>query len=83
MERSNPDLKQAILEQNKVIKLSRIKPKNIIDIVFTVNEKYAVQAAVTITSALINSDLDSYYNFYFLMDPDDLITHKSQQKLST
>lgn len=83
LEQKTINLTEAVLMQNKAIELSKIKAINITNIAFTINDKYAVHAATTIVSALLNSDLDSFYNFYFVMDAKDSISLDAQQKLSS
>jgi lipopolysaccharide biosynthesis glycosyltransferase len=78
----NTNLKQAVLMLNKAIALSGIKGTKIVNIVLVMDEQYAAHASTTIASALLNSDLDSFYQFHIVMDPDNAVSLESQQKLS-
>ncbi|XVN42034.1 MAG: hypothetical protein RCG15_04945 [Candidatus Rickettsia vulgarisii] len=79
----NQNLKLAYKELNEAMKLSGIKPDNFIDIALVINNKFAEHASVTIASALLNSNFDSFYRFHIVMNPDDPVPKKSQQKLSS
>lgn len=78
-----PDMKTAYQERNEVIKITRIKQDNIIDIALIINDKFAKHAAVTIASALLNADLDSFYRFHIIMNPDDPVLDATKTKLSS
>ncbi len=58
------------------------QPKNT-DIALVINDKYAQYAATTITSILLNSDLDNHYNFYVIYDNKDPILPETQKKLAS
>jgi lipopolysaccharide biosynthesis glycosyltransferase len=78
----NYDYTKVISELNEVIRITKIKPTNELDIVLTINDKFVQHAAVVISSSLVNSDLDSFYKFHIVMDPKDPLSKESQEKLS-
>ncbi|XVN43228.1 MAG: glycosyltransferase [Candidatus Rickettsia vulgarisii] len=78
-----PNLKLAYQQLNEVLELTNIKQENTFDIAIVINDKFVQHAATTIASALLNSDLDSFYRFHIVMNPDDPVTEKSQQKLAS
>jgi lipopolysaccharide biosynthesis glycosyltransferase len=77
------NLELASNQINQVIELSKIQQSNNLNIVFTVDENYIAHVATALASALINSDLDTVYTFYFIMDPNNPISELSQNKLSS
>jgi lipopolysaccharide biosynthesis glycosyltransferase len=79
----NPNLKLAYQQLNEVLKLTNIKQENIFEIAIVINDKFAQHASTTIASALLNSDLDSFYRFHIVMNPNDPVTEESQQKLAS
>ncbi|WP_341750389.1 glycosyltransferase family 8 protein [Candidatus Tisiphia endosymbiont of Sialis lutaria] len=83
LEKANIDLKTAVANYQRALNLSGIDANNVTNIALVINDKYAVHAATTIASALLNSDLDSFYDFYFIMDQEDPISIESQEKLSS
>ncbi|MFY9589872.1 glycosyltransferase family 8 protein [Rickettsia endosymbiont of Halotydeus destructor] len=78
-----PNFILAAKEAEQVIKLTKIKQDNMFDIALTINDKFAEHAAVVIASALLNSDLNSFYRFHIIMDPNDPVLPESQEKLAT
>ncbi|MEK6734851.1 MAG: glycosyltransferase [Pseudomonadota bacterium] len=48
---------------------------------FVLTDKYLSYAKVAIASILLNSDLDSHYNFYIITIPDDPLPEKSKTEL--
>jgi lipopolysaccharide biosynthesis glycosyltransferase len=83
LEPSTPNLEKAVVELNSAIQLSSIKAKNVTNIAITINDQYAPHAAATLASALLNADLDSFYNFNFVMNVDDPISEDSKKKLGS
>jgi lipopolysaccharide biosynthesis glycosyltransferase len=81
-EEAEPNLVQAVDAQHKATEFASITPKNELDIVLIINEPYAPHAATTIASALVNSNLDTLYNFHFVVDPNDPISAESKAKLN-
>ncbi|HJD56033.1 MAG TPA: glycosyltransferase family 8 protein [Rickettsia endosymbiont of Pyrocoelia pectoralis] len=77
------DYNLAAEEIQNVIKLTEIKQDNIVDIALTINDKFAAHAAAVISSSLLNSDLDSFYRFHVVMNPNDPVTKKSMEKLAS
>jgi len=77
------DYKLATEEIQKVIKITGIKQDNILDIALVINDKFAVHAGAVISSSLLNSDLDSFYRFHIVMNPNDLVTGESMEKLAS
>jgi len=78
-----PDYKLSIEEMQKVIKLTGIKQNNVMDIALIINDKFAPHAATVISSSLLNSDLDSFYRFHIVMNPEDSLTKESMEKLAS
>ncbi|XVN41636.1 MAG: glycosyltransferase [Rickettsia endosymbiont of Argas persicus] len=83
LEETNPDLEKATLILSKITGLINVKNFKTLDILLVINDKYAPHAATTIASALLNSDLDSFYHFYFLINPQDPISEESKKKLAS
>lgn len=83
LEISTPDLQKSVIELNYANKLANIKPINITNIAFVLDDNYAEHAAATIASALLNADLDSFYKFYCVMDPKTPISLEYQAKLGS
>ncbi len=80
----NMNIERAFEYQKATIDLLSIKPKKITNIGFVFNEKYVQYGATTITSILLNSDLDNKYNFYVIYDGlKDPISEESKRKLSS
>lgn len=77
------DYKLAIEEIQNVIKLTGIKQNNILDIALIINDKFAVHAGAVISSSLLNSDLDSFYRFHIVMNPNDPVIGESMEKLAS
>lgn len=50
--------------------LEYVKKKNTIPIVFSLNDNYAYQLIVLLTSILYNSSLNTFFIFYLLLAPD-------------
>jgi len=78
-----PDYKRAVEEIQNVVKRTGIKQNNILDIVLVINDKFAVHAGAVISSSLLNSDLDSFYRFHIVMNPNDPVTQESMEKLAS
>lgn len=78
-----PNIKAAYQQLNEVTKIAGIEQNNIIDIAIIINDKFAKHAAVTIASALVNSDLDSFYRFHIIMNPDDPVSDDAKRKLAS
>lgn len=79
----NPDFKLAYQELHQAALLSGIKQDNIMDIALVINDKFAKHVSTTIASALLNSNLDSFYRFHVIMNPMDPVSEESQKKLSS
>jgi len=77
------DYKLATEEIQKVIKITGIKQDNTLDIALIINDKFAAHAGAVISSSLLNSDLDSFYRFHIVMNPNDPVTQESMEKLSS
>ncbi|ABE04803.1 glycosyltransferase family 8 protein [Rickettsia bellii] len=77
------DYKLAIEEIQSVIKLTGIKQDNTLDIALIINDKFARHAATVIASSLINSDINSFYKFHIVMNPNDSLTEESMEKLAS
>ncbi len=77
------DYRLAIEEIQNVIKLTGIRRNNILDIALIINDKFAPHAATVISSSLLNSDLDTFYRFHIVMNPNDLVTGESMEKLAS
>ena len=78
-----PDYKLAMDEIQSVVKLTGIKQDNTLDIALIINDKFAPHAATVISSSLLNSDLDSFYRFHIVMNPNDTLTEESMKKLAS
>jgi len=77
------NFQSAVKRINKVITLLDIKQDNLLDIALVINEQYAKYAAVTISSALLNSDLNTMYKFHIIMDPKDPLSESSKKKMES
>lgn len=77
------DYKLALEETKKVIKLTGIKQDNILDIALVINDKFAPHAATVISSSLLNADLNSFYRFHIVMNPNDSLSKESMEKLAS
>lgn len=78
----DPNYMLAMEELQKTIKTTKIKQDNVLDIALIINDKFASHAGVVIASALLNSDLDSFYKFHIVMNPKDQVSTESKAKLS-
>jgi lipopolysaccharide biosynthesis glycosyltransferase len=81
-QRKLPDMKAALAARNKMMSYFANYPKNKkVDIAVIVNDGYAIHAGVTIASAMLNANPDTFYNFYFVENPDDQISAENKTKL--
>jgi len=79
----NIDIKKAFDYQKRAInQMGDTPPKNT-NVAFVFDEKYAQYAATTITSMILNSDLDNNYTFYVVMDSKNPITEETQKKIAS
>ncbi len=79
----NYNLQEASMLRNKILDEVKFPRKKLINIAFSLNNspKYIRYAKTTIASILLNADLDSYYNFYVIMDSEDPINEQNKQAL--
>jgi lipopolysaccharide biosynthesis glycosyltransferase len=81
----NYDLIKAATLRNQALKLVDFNKRKSIDILFSLNnnQEYINYARTTISSILLNADLDSDYNFYFIMDNQDPISSANQNRINS
>ncbi len=79
----NIDVEKAFAYQKDTINKRGIKPTKNTEVAFVFNEKYAKYASVTITSILLNSDLDNHYNFYAIYEESDPISTDTKNKIES
>jgi lipopolysaccharide biosynthesis glycosyltransferase len=80
--RKLPDMKAALAKREKMMGYFADYPKDKkVDIAVIVNDAYAVHAGVTVASAMLNASPDTFYNFYFVENPDDGISPENKAKL--
>ncbi len=76
-----PNIYQAII-MKKIALSGLVLDKKLVHLLFVIDDKYAPHAAVTLVSALLSSDPETYYIVHFLLDPDNPLSPHVQQKLS-
>lgn len=84
-EKLNYQLEKAIETKSIIIKeLDKIKTKKV-NVLFSLNNNsnYLSYAKNVISSILLNADLDTYYNFYILMDKEDPISEENKRNLAS
>ncbi len=81
----NYNLKEAVKLRNEVTKNLGKLNKKTVNLLFSLNNsaKYIQYAKTAISSILLNSDLDTYYNFYILMDCEEPISENNQKELQS
>jgi len=80
----NTNLSDAFEYQKAAIEALSIQPKKTTNIALVFNEKYASYAATTITSIILNSDLDNKYNIYAIYDSgEDPLTQVTKKKIAS
>jgi lipopolysaccharide biosynthesis glycosyltransferase len=82
-EEINYQLEKSIFIKAKILKDLNPPVTNKINILFSLNNslKYINYAKNLIASLLLNADLNTYYNFYILMDKDEPISQENKNKL--
>lgn len=78
-----PQFSKALEMRKHALKQIIDNEKNIVDIVFIIDDKFSQHAAATIGTILINAYPETYYNFHFLMDPQNAVTEENQLKLKS
>lgn len=75
------DLKAVNMLQKQIMQQEKITRQKEVNIAFALNDDYLSYAKTTIATIILNSDLNTHYNFYFVMDPNDPISTKGQKEL--
>jgi hypothetical protein len=78
-----PEMIKALSMRKEALSYLSIKNTRDIDIILVIDNNFAKHAAATITSILMNSNPETYYNFYIIMDPDKKVSPVNQQKISS
>lgn len=85
LEKKNYELEKSIAIKANILKELDINNYKKIDVLFSLNNNpnYLSYAKNVMISALLNADLNTYYNFYILMDKEDPILEENKKSLAS